>query len=398
MIGLLFFVMVSTRTPAQDADADVSSSTSSGGSVSIRFATFNVALHRRSAGRLVDELKPGDSRPAKRLAEIIQRVQPDILLLNEIDYDDKNLSVQYFCDHYLANAQNGQQALNYPHRFVAAVNTGMPSGLDLDGDGRSDGRTDAYGYGAYPGQFGMAVLSRFPIDAKQVRTFQKFLWRDMPDASVPQTQNGKDFYSEEIMQVFRLSSKSHWDVPIRLRGQLVHFLVSHPTPPVFDGPEDRNGRRNHDEIRFWSDYVSGDRGSYIYDDKGGKGGLPAKSHFVIAGDLNADPVDGDSTDSPMDQLLQHPRIQGDVTPSSRGAIKKGAVDGLANLRHRGDAAHDTGDFADNRAGNLRIDYVLPSAGLPVVDRGVFWPEPKAEGSELVDASDHRLVWIDVQIP
>ena len=39
-------------------------------------------------------------------------------------------------------------------------------------------------------------------------------------------------------EVFRLSSKSHWDVPLRVGGEVVHFLVSHPTPPVFDGPDD----------------------------------------------------------------------------------------------------------------------------------------------------------------
>ena len=47
-------------------------------------------------------------------------------------------------------------------------------------------------------------------------------------------------------------------------AETVHFLVSHPTPPVFDGPEDRNGPRNYDEIRFWADY-SPRTGGYIYD-------------------------------------------------------------------------------------------------------------------------------------
>ena len=51
-------------------------------------------------------------------------------------------------------------------------------------------------------------------------------------------------------------------------GKTVHFLVSHPTPPVFDGPEDRNGTRNFDEIRFWADYVIPSRSGYIYDDNG----------------------------------------------------------------------------------------------------------------------------------
>ena len=36
----------------------------------------------------------------------------------------------------------------------------------------------------------------------------------------------------------------------------MHVLVSHPTPPTFDGPEDRNGLRNADEIAFWKQYVA----------------------------------------------------------------------------------------------------------------------------------------------
>ena len=76
------------------------------------------------------------------------------------------------------------------------------------------------------------------------------------------------FYDPEELDVFRLSSKNHVDVPVKIDNGTVHFLVSHPTPPVFDGPEDRNGTRNHDEIRFWADYVDPARSGYIYDDDG----------------------------------------------------------------------------------------------------------------------------------
>ena len=63
-------------------------------------------------------------------------------------------------------------------------------------------------------------------------------------------------------------------MPIVIGRKTVHFLVSHPTPPVFDGPEDRNGTRNHDEIRFWADYIRrGRRSRYTYDDAGRRGGL-----------------------------------------------------------------------------------------------------------------------------
>ena len=81
----------------------------------------------------------------------------------------------------------------------------------------------------------------------------------MPGALLPDdpaTPAPADWYSPEELAVFRLSSKSHWDLPIDIDGRTVHFLVSHPTPPVFDGPEDRNGTRNFDEIRFWADYVT----------------------------------------------------------------------------------------------------------------------------------------------
>ena len=60
-------------------------------------------------------------------------------------------------------------------------------------------------------------------------------------------------------------------------------------PSCYSGPEDRNGKRNHDEIRFWADYIGGRVDpSYIYDDAGLHGGIRGE-YFVIVGDMNADP-------------------------------------------------------------------------------------------------------------
>src|SRR5690606_29210447 len=146
----------------------------------------------------------------------------------------------------------------YPYAFVAPSNTGIPSGFDLNNDGTVGGGDDAFGFGFFPGQYGMAVLSKFPILEDEVRTFQTFLWKDMPGALLPDDPNTAapaDWYSPEELAAFRLSSKSHWDVPVDVNGNTVHVLASHPTPPTFDGAEDRNGLRNHDEIRFWADYV-----------------------------------------------------------------------------------------------------------------------------------------------
>ena len=231
------------------------------------------------------------------MAEVIQRVRPDVLLINEFDFDAEGLAARLFQQNYLSVGHNGAWPIAYRYRFVALSNTGIPSGFDLDNNGAVGGLNDAFGFGAYPGQFGMAVYSRYPILRHHVRTFQHFLWKDMPGALLPDdpaTPAPADWYSAEELAVFRLSSKSHWDVPVLVGGKVIHTLVSHPTPPVFDGPEDRNGTRNHDEIRFWADYVLSSRSGYIYDDDGKRGGLEPGARFVIMGDQNADPFDGDS--------------------------------------------------------------------------------------------------------
>ncbi|MGI8604774.1 MAG: endonuclease/exonuclease/phosphatase family protein [Verrucomicrobiales bacterium] len=362
----------------------------------IRVATYNASLNRNSAGQLPNDLATPNNAQAKRVAEIIQRVAPDVILINEFDYDAGGLSLQRFHDNYLSQSQNLQTALSFPHRFAAPSNTGVNpktevgTGYDFDNNGQvittpgsESYGNDCYGFGVFPGQYGMAVYSRLPIDSTSARTFQKFLWKDMPDAVLPDrttTPEPSDWYDAAERSVFRLSSKSHWDVPITLKsGQTFHLLASHPTPPVFDGAEDRNGRRNHDEIRFWAEYISG--AAWIYDDPRAAGdspdygGLGAQERFVILGDQNADPVKGDSFNHAINQVLQHPLVNGMFTPTSPGG------------------GTDTAAFA---SGRLRVDHVLPSrAGFSIVGGGVFWPLAGQPGASLISASDHRLVWIDL---
>jgi len=360
----------------------------------VRFATFNASLNRSQSGKLQQDLKNPSDPQAQRIAEIIQHVQPDVLLINEFDFDPNGTAADRFQENYLEISQNGKQPIQYPYRFLGPVNTGVPSGMDLNGDGQVAGPADAFGFGNFPGQYGMLVLSKYPIQADKIRTFQKFLWRDMPGAKHPRNPEGSLFYSKKTMQRLRLSSKSHWDIPIQLDRGVIHFLVAHPTPPVFDGNEDRNGCRNHDEIRLLADYVRPEQSHYLVDDQGQSGGLQQNALFVIAGDMNADPYDGDSLEQAVQQLTEHPLIHQNIIPTSLGG-QQAAAQGQANQRHTGKPAHDTADFPDKLPGNLRVDYVLPSKTLQPLAAGVFWPNPEIHRAELVKASDHRLVWIDV---
>ncbi|MCX4246504.1 endonuclease/exonuclease/phosphatase family protein [Paraliomyxa miuraensis] len=361
----------------------------------VRVASFNASLTRAHAGGLRRELAGGASVQARQAAAIVQRVRPDVLLLLEVDRDPEALAILE--RDYLAVPQpDGGDGLTFAHRFVPATNTGLASGLDLDHDGRTDGPGDALGYGAFPGQYGMVVLSRHPIDIDGIRCFGDLRWRDVDGARLPDdpvTPAPADWYSEPALDVLPLSSKNHCIVPISIEGQPgpLHLLLSHPVPPVFDGPEDRNGLRNHDEIRLWAQLLDGAPGLPVL--------LPSRARFVLAGDLNADPHDGDTTGDPVGRwLLGHPRIAAEPVPASTGSIEASRRDGGANASHSGPASHDTADFpdVDGGPGNLRVDYVLPSKSLEVLGAGVFWPAAGEPGVELVACSDHRLVWIDVR--
>ncbi len=397
---------------------------------SVRIATFNVSFYGNSAGEVAQRLaQPGDSQ-ASAVAEIIQRVRPDILLLNEVDYDSTGEGVtgkdatgklvELFQQNYLGIGQNASQSaegpaqpIEYPHVYSAPSNTGVHSGLDLDRNGRIDATPgsndyggDCWGFGRYPGQYAMVLLSRFPIDRDEVRTFRAFLWKHMPDAQLPEddaTEVPGDWYSVEALAKFPLSSKSHWDVPIDVAGQTIHLLASHPTPPTYDGPEDRNGRRNHDEIRFWVDYIGpAEQSSYIYDDHGRRGGLSAEAAFVILGDLNGDPHDGDGPEG-ISMLLASPKVSNSPAPESDGGEEQAKLQGGVNASHVGNPRFDTLDASDDPGpGNLRLDYVIPARCLKSIASGVFWPKNEEQSFRLVGdypfvSSDHRLVWVDVDL-
>ncbi len=218
------------------------------------------------------------------------------------------------------------------------------------------------------------VREGIEIDESAIRTFRKFRWADMPGALLPMDpESGEPWYDPAIP--FRLSSKTHADVPLTLpTGEIVHLLLSHPTPPAFDGAEARNKKRNHDEIRFWREYVDG--AEWIYDDDGTSGGLASGVRFVIMGDLNADPDEGSAWENPIANLLYaSPRIQSNVRPAADEA---------------GQARYPDLDPDDTASWGLGVDYVLPSTGLRVAGSGQVRPDTSG-----VQVSDHFLVWIDV---
>ena len=149
----------------------------------LKVATFNVSMESTnynalglapSAKVLQQVLSNGENQQVKNIAEIIQRVNPDILLLNEFDYiADQSVGIDNFIKHYLNVSQAGQKAVDYGYVYTNTVNTGEPTNFDLDNNGKKEQYGgDAYGYGLYPGQYGMVVLSKYPIQQANTRTFK----------------------------------------------------------------------------------------------------------------------------------------------------------------------------------------------------------------------------------
>ena len=376
--------------------AGLAQATSADNARTVRIAVFNVWELGANKIDIVDSEGHGAHPQLLAAAEVIRLVRPDVLLLNEIDYDPERDMARLFIERYLQPERaDGSPPIDYAHVFTGPVNTGVQSGYDLNNDGQFDGPDDGWGFGRYPGQYGMALLSQWPLDVGAARTFRALRWIAMPGHLMPDGRAGRpEWYDAEEAALLRLSSKSFWDVAVELPGLRLHVLASHPTPPVFDGDEDRNGRRNYDEIRLVADYLhAGRRADWIVDDRGLRGGLDPAASAVVLGDLNADPVRETAPpygQAAIMQLLEHPRLK-DPVQRSEGD--------LGEHPRRGPYP---GDSRTRTSGFGRIDYALPTRDLDVVDSGVFLPPEGDPARALVTgddrASDHLLVWLDIKLP
>ena len=328
----------------------------------MRIATYNVEMAAKGPGLLLQGLERGEDAALGAAVQVIVALDADVLLLTGIDYDAEGRALAAL-GRRLAKA-----GAPYPHQLALRPNTGVATGLDLDGNGQSGEPRDAQAFGLFAGQAGMAILSRLPIDTANLRDFSGFLWRDLPGglapADTPPTQ--------------LLSTAGHHEVPILLPdGRHLRLLAFYATPPVFDGPEDRNGRRNHDEAAFWLRLLAGDLAP-----------APPEPPFILLGQSNLDPADGEGRRDAMAALLTHPALH---DPGPRGSA------GRRDDHHSGDPALDTALY--DKIGGLRVEVILPSADLAVSGAGVLWP-PDADplAATLAAASRHRPVWVDIALP
>lgn len=320
-----------------------------------RLAYFDTELSRKGPGLLLRDILRGDDPQVQAVLALVDRAGADLIVLSGIDYDAEARA---------AHALNAALNTPYPHVVVPRPNSGVPTGLDLDGNGRLGEARDAQGYGRFSGAGGMVILSRLEL-AGQAHDFSDLLWAEAPDTAMLPSDRGR--------AVQRLSSVVHVIQPVRLGGTSVNIGIFRATTPVFDGPEDRNGRRNRDEVLFWK---------HVLDQEIAP--VPP-GPLIVMGGANLDPDKGEGHREAIDTLLRDDRLH-DAAPGHRDDFT--ARPGNATM---------TVDWNDPVPGDMRVDYILPSSELGTLDSGVLWPGPDAPLATTVQAaSRHRLIWVDLR--
>ena len=321
--ALLFLILLGTPAAAE----------------TLRIGLFAGPLTRDGPGLLLRDLTRGDAPDVESGIIALAALEADILVLTDIDHDHRGVALGVLSDRLAA------AGAAYPHRFTAAPNSGLPSGADLDGDGRTGDPRDAEGYGSYRGEGGMAVLSRWPLDTAGLHDFTALAWRDLPGALLTPADPGA--------ATRRLSRANHWALPVIVAATRLRLLIHHASTPAFDGPDDLNGRRNVDELRLWRLYLAGD----LPDG-------PPKEPVILIGNLNADPDRGESRPEELRRWLADPRFRDPL------------------------AGHPTAFW--ERTGPLRVAYILPETALPVAAAGI--------GTQDAAIGAHVPVWVDLALP
>jgi hypothetical protein len=311
-----------------------------------RVATFHAELTRKGPGLLLRDVLRGKDEQIAALEQINATVRPDVLLLTKVDFDLEKRTAKAL-----------QHALGYAHSFALAPNSMIPTDLDLDGDGRA---MDRQTWARYAGE-GAMLLSQHPVALKY--HLADLAWKDMQNPKMPIDAAGQPFPSKPAQDVQKVVSQGLWIVEIRPKSKtsFTAVLFQNQTP-VFDGPEDQNGLRNAAQLRLLEDVMRGQYGSF------------PKDRFVLIGNTNLDPNAGAGDRGAMLDLLNDKRLQ---DPRPRNRLGEDAT------------------VVWEKAGPMRVSYVLPSADWTVERAELFWPKDGPLRQAAEQASRHKMVWVQI---
>ncbi len=247
----------------------------------------------------------GNTRQLIAVKNILAKYDFDILSLNEVQYDFKNIPSPY----YLTNGKNIKKLMslwglnNFQGTSFYPANTGKNAKPKVDGtyyvvpnSAMAREHADPLNFGTMPGQYSTGAVFKHKVVTEKIITDLK--WKDFnpaADFSTYKTANGDSFPNDML-----LFDKNFSDLTIEHDGKMVHIILLHTVPSYhFGNPHSINDYRNAEQLRFLEWYTTGAT-DYPVTIKG-TAPLKKNTYFITMGDLN---VGVNDTSSEGSQVLK----------------------------------------------------------------------------------------------
>jgi len=368
------------------------------------------------------KLKQGLSHKQVSAAmNVIRKLKPDFLSINEMQYDLKSVPTKEFKS-VGKNMNKVMDLLNLGWSTTdvgfGPANTGT---LALKLPGTSDYTTntlkrelaDPVNFGVFPAEYSAGGATRFPVVKRIIE--KNIRWTEFNpqrDLSTFKDTNGKPLDAKTI----ELFDKNFMDMVVQIGNKEVHFVLLHTVPSHdFDNAGSPNSARNADQLAFLEWYLTGETNVKVPANLKIKP-LKPTDLFVAMGDWN---VDARKVEISGAQVLQ-------------SLFKKTK---LWMDYSKMQFTYESQPFY-LPSFNEQLDYIVTSNSneIRIVDGGVYAPfarqergcdlskEPKAlnkantvvsyrdvktkktcyaevsaDYAEIKTASDHRPLWVDLEI-
>jgi len=243
-----------------------------------------------------------DNKQLKKVKEIVSLYEPELLFINEIQYDIDGAPN----DNFKTNGENLNKLnsiLGTQLKYISfyPANTGKNAKRNSQGEYYSDPNSpgardfaDQVNFGTIPHQYSSGLLSKYPIvEEKVITDIEWKAFNPQIDLTKFTTGDGKALPSD--MELF---DKNFLDVTLDVKGKMIHVIVLHTVPAYhFGNKKSPNYLRNRDQLRFLEWYLSGKTDI----DVTLLGIKPIKGEsFIAAGDWNVDPT----SDNPGSAVLK----------------------------------------------------------------------------------------------
>ncbi|MBL7671135.1 MAG: hypothetical protein JNM39_11690 [Bdellovibrionaceae bacterium] len=382
----------------------------------LRIVHFNI--------KELDSVKLGQGTKNSQVAaavSVLRKLNPDFLSINEMQFDLPGIPSASFQSH----GENSMGMMNllslgWPQISIGfgPSNTGtlakkIPNTDNYTTNSLRRELADPVNFGVFPAEYSVAGATRFPVGARLF--VQDLKWRDFrPDRDLSKFKDaaGNALDPNKI----ELFDKNFMDMVVKIEGRDVHFILLH-TVPVHDFGKDGspNSVRNADQLSFLEWYLTG-KTDFVPPDS-----LPVKplepgALFVAMGDWNVDVRDKnlpgalvlqrlfDKTNLWMDpsqldftyesQSFYVPPYQDQldyiITSKSTGlVIKKGGV-------YAPFARENRGCSLPEEPKSQGPEFVIV-AYTDKQSKEKCFAEVSSEYAEIKTASDHRPVWLDLEV-